>query len=59
MGLFKDQYFPAYLHGNENIFKNILACESSGQVLLIHEKPRHQKFHATVPLKGLPDKICT
>ena len=40
-----------YLPENENIFENILACESRDQVLLIHEKKtRGQKSHATVPL---------
>ena len=36
-----------------NIFENILACESRDPVLLIHEKTRGQKSHATVPLRIL------
>ena len=49
----KKTYFCEYLRENENIFENILACESRDQVLLIHEKTRGQKSHATVPLSSL------
>jgi len=52
----KRTYFCEYLHENNNIFENILACESRDQVLLIHEKTRGQKSHAKVPLKGLSYK---
>ena len=46
------EYFCEYLHENENIFKNIfkniLGCWSLAYVLLIHEKTRAQKYHASV-----------
>ena len=48
----KKTKFCEYLRENENIFENILACESRDQVLLIHEKNRGQKSHATVPLSA-------
>ena len=47
---YKKTLFREYLRENENIFENILACESRDQVLLIHEKTRCKKSHATVPL---------
>jgi len=45
-------YFCEYLRENEKIFENILACEYRDPVLLIHEKNRGQKSHATVPLSS-------
>ena len=39
-----------YLRENENI----LGCDSRDNILLIHEKNRFQKSHATVPLRHRP-----
>ena len=40
----KKPLFREYLRENENIFENILACESRDQVLLIHEKNQRSKI---------------
>ena len=44
-----------YLHENENIFKNILGCESRDNTYTInsYKKTRRQTSHANVPLNGL------
>jgi hypothetical protein len=46
----KKTLFRGYLREDENIFVNILGYCSGELVLLIHEKNRGQKSHATVPL---------
>jgi len=46
------KYFREYLRENKNILKNILACESRDQVLLIHEKTQRSKISCYGPFKG-------
>ena len=43
-------FFREYLHENKIFFKNILGGYSRAYVLLIHEKNRARKSHATVSL---------
>ena len=42
--------FREYLRENVTYEKKLLGCESGDQVLLIYEKNRARKSHATVPL---------
>ena len=46
------KYFLEYLRENENIFENILVNYSKAYEQSIHEKTRHKKSHACVPLRG-------
>ncbi len=53
----KKYYFREYLGENQNIFEDILGCESRKQVLWIHEKNQTSKISCYCPFKAFINHI--